>query len=162
MLFGEYCWHGSCFHFFHTLHRNCRRKRYASCLSGCYPRACPGMLEINGKWLGVLTGIVGILFCCQAVWPYREALRNWENCLANRHVLAEEVDVRYRPLMNSSFFLANCSLLLNQSGEHVKALEVADRGVCLYHSYGCCVEKGIAMENLGCYDAAEVVWIQAG
>ena len=129
---------------------------------GMLSSSLPGMLEINGKWLGVLTGIVGILFCCQAVWPYREAVRNWENCLANRHVLAEEVDVRYRPLMNSSFFLANCSLLLNQSGEHVKALEVADRGVCLYHSYGCCVEKGIAMENLGCYDAAEVVWILAG
>ena len=116
---------------------------------GMLSSSLPGMLEINGKWLGVLTGIVGILFCCQAVWPYREAVRNWENCLANRHVLAEEVDVRYRPLMNSSFFLANCSLLLNQSGEHVKALEVADRGVCLYQFLRVLRGKGYCHGKLG-------------
>lgn len=122
----------------------------------------PGVLKVSGKWLGALTGIVGILFCCQMVWPYREAVRDWENCLKNRHVLSEEVNARYRPLMNSSCFLANCSLLLNRSGEHAKALEIASRGVSLYHSYGCCVEKGIAMEKLECYDAAEAAWIQAG
>ena len=122
----------------------------------------PEVLKVSGKWLGALTGIMGILFCCQMVWPYREAVRDWENCLRNRLVLSKQINARYRPLMNSSCFLANCSLLLNQSGEHAKALEIASRGVSLYHSYGCCVEKGIAMEKLGCYDAASAAWIQAG
>ena len=121
-----------------------------------------GMLKVNGRYFGFLVMIAGIMFYCRMVEPYREAVKEWDACLKNRRVSPEEISLLYPPLINSFYFLANCSLLLNQTGEYSMALKMADRGVLLYHSYGCCVEKGIALEGLGHYDEAEMAWIQAG
>lgn len=118
--------------------------------------------SFDGKWLGGFGGLVGLLFCVLEVHPYRQAVDEWSVYMKRREIPGTGMDPVFCPLMNSAYFLSNYSMLLNLAGECERAVMLADRGVRLYHSYGCCLEKGKALKQLGEYQLAEICWVKAG
>lgn len=114
--------------------------------------------SFNGKWIAV-PGVVGVLLVSVLeVYPFRRAVETWNTCCRNWEVLPEYPCSVLSPLMNTPEVLPNCALFLNKKGETEVAAKVADRGVRLYHSYGCCIELGIALERQGKLQLAEEVW----
>lgn len=110
----------------------------------------------------VLLGLtITLIMGVRESYSYRKAVKVWNICFRNREIPTKNVYTSLSPLMNTPYFLSNASLFLNEKKEFELAETIARRGVSLYHSYGCYIELGIALEKQGEFLLAEKSWIEA-